>query len=275
MTELIKLKFTGVHLDELLAFLEEADIKEHQVIDIQAGMMLSKGHNIDKTFVKYAEVQLSEVFESFETDKDIAIPINDIKKVAEVLKIYKSREDITTVNGEFQCKVDEQNNRYVACILQFKSSKMSTKVNLGEITMIQYLPTDVWKRLTVTDNYQCKFTLSSADLQSIAKLLKFETDIVKNAVKDIKKFVIEFSSSVLIRSYDKKWDITCTEVDSNIESKLELVFSNLLIEKMNKAEDYIIYLSIIGSNYCLIIEQSNSQTKYLVAGQKYDINAKF
>ena len=275
MTELIKLKFTGVHLDALLAFLEEADIKEHQVIDTQAGMMLSKGHNIDKTFVKYAEVQLSEVFESFETDKDVVIPINDIKKITEVLKIYKSREDITTVNGEFQCKVDEQNNRYVACILQFKSSKISTKVNLGEITMIQYLPTDVWKRLTVTDNYQCKFALSSTDLQSIAKLLKFETDIVKNAVKDIKKFVIEFSSSVLIRSYDKKWDISCTEVDSNIENKLELVFSNLLIEKMNKAEDYVIYLSMIGSNYCLIIEQSNSQTKYLVAGQKYDINAKF
>ena len=275
MTELIKLKLTGVHLDALLAFLEEADIKEHQVIDIQAGTMLSKGHNIDKTFVKYAEVQLSEVFDSFETDKDVVIPINDIKKITDVLKIYKSREDITTVNGEFQCKVDEQNNRHVACILQFKSSKMSTKVNLGEITMIQYLPTDVWKRLTVTDNYQCKFTLSKDDLQSIAKLLKFETDIVKNAVKDIKKFVIEFSSSVLIRSYDKKWDISCTEVDSNIENKLELVFSNLLIEKMNKAEDYVIYLSMIGSNYCLIIEQNNSQTKYLVAGQKYDINAKF
>ena len=38
MTELKKIKFTGVKVDKLLSFLEEADIKEHQVIDIQNGI---------------------------------------------------------------------------------------------------------------------------------------------------------------------------------------------------------------------------------------------
>lgn len=275
MTELKKIKFTGVKVDKLLSFLEEADIKEHQVIDIQDGMMVSKGHNVDKTFVKYVDASLSDLFEKIEVDVAVVIPINDIKKIIELLKIYKSRTDITTVNGELQCKVDEQQSRYVACILQFKSAKMSTKVNLGEISMIQYLPTEVWQKLTVTDNYLCKFLAVEEDLQSVAKLLKFETDTAKNAVKDIKKFIIDFSSSVTIKSYDKKWDVQCPTADSKLDQSLELVFSNLLIEKMNKSEDYNFYLSMIGSNYCLIVEQINSSTKYLVAGQKYDINAKF
>ena len=275
MTELKKIKFTGVKVDKLLSFLEEADIKEHQVIDIQDGMMVSKGHNVDKTFVKYVDASLSDLFEKIEVDAHVVIPINDIKKIIELLKIYKSRTDITTVNGELQCKADEQQSRYVACILQFKSAKMSTKVNLGEISMIQYLPTEVWQKLTVTDNYLCKFLAVEEDLQSVAKLLKFETDTAKNAVKDIKKFIIDFSSSVTIKSYDKKWDVQCPTADSKLDQSLELVFSNLLIEKMNKSEDYNFYLSMIGSNYCLIVEQINSSTKYLVAGQKYDINAKF
>lgn len=275
MTELKKIKFTGVKVDKLLSFLEEADIKEHQVIDIQNGMMVSKGHNVDKTFVKYVDAPLSDLFEKIEVDTAVVIPINDIKKIIELLKIYKSRTDSTTINGELQCKVDEQQSRYVACILQFKSAKMSTKVNLGEISMIQYLPTEVWQKLTVTDNYLCKFLAVEEDLQSVAKLLKFETDTAKNAVKDIKKFIIDFSSSVTIKSYDKKWDVQCPTADSRLDQSLELVFSNLLIEKMNKSEDYNFYLSMIGSNYCLIVEQINSSTKYLVAGQKYDINAKF
>lgn len=275
MTELKKIKFTGVKVDKLLSFLEEADIKEHQVIDIQNGMMVSKGHNVDKTFVKYVDAPLSDLFEKIEVDVAVVIPINDIKKIIELLKIYKSRADINTVNGELQCKVDEQQSRYVACILQFKSTKMSTKVNLGEISMIQYLPTEIWQKLTVTDNYLCKFLATKDDLQSVAKLLKFETDTAKNAVKDIKKFIVDFSSSVTIKSYDKKWDVQCPTADSKLDQSLELVFSNLLIEKMNKSEDYNFYLSMIGSNYCLIVEQQNSSTKYLVAGQKYDINAKF
>lgn len=275
MTELKKIKFTGVKVDKLLSFLEEADIKEHQVIDIQNGMMVSKGHNVDKTFVKYVDAPLSDLFEKIEVDTVVVIPINDIKKIIELLKIYKSRTDSTTINGELQCKVDEQQSRYVACILQFKSAKMSTKVNLGEISMIQYLPTEVWQKLTVTDNYLCKFLAVEEDLQSVAKLLKFETDTAKNAVKDIKKFIIDFSSSVTIKSYDKKWNVQCPTADSRLDQSLELVFSNLLIEKMNKSEDYNFYLSMIGSNYCLIVEQINSSTKYLVAGQKYDINAKF
>lgn len=275
MTELKKIKFTGVKVDKLLSFLEEADIKEHQVIDIQNGMMVSKGHNVDKTFVKYVDAPLSDLFEKIEVDTAVVIPINDIKKIIELLKIYKSRTDSTTINGELQCKVDEQQSRYVACILQFKSAKMSTKVNLGEISMIQYLPTEVWQKLTVTDNYLCKFLAVEEDLQSVAKLLKFETDTAKNAVKDIKKFIIDFSSSVTIKSYDKKWNVQCPTADSRLDQSLELVFSNLLIEKMNKSEDYNFYLSMIGSNYCLIVEQINSSTKYLVAGQKYDINAKF
>lgn len=275
MTELKKIKFTGVKVDELLSFLEEADIKEHQVIDIQNGMMVSKGHNVDKTFVKYVDVSLSDLFEKIETDANIVIPINDIKKITDLLKIYKSRTDITTINGELQCKVDEQQSRYVACIIHFKSTKMSAKVNLGEISMIQYLPTEVWQKLTITDNYLSKFLFTKDDLQSVAKLLKFETDTAKNAVKDIRKFIIDFSSSVAIKSYDKKWDIQCPETDSKLNQSLELVFSNLLIEKMNKSEDYNFYLSMIGSNYCLIVEQQNSSTKYLVAGQKYDVNAKF
>ena len=275
MTELKKIKFDGVKIDKFLSFLEEADIKEHQVIDIQDGMMVSKGHNVDKTFVKYVDASLPDLFEKIEVDAHVVIPINDIKKIIELLKIYKSRTDITTVNGELQCKADEQQSRYVACILQFKSAKMSTKVNLGEISMIQYLPTEVWQKLTVTDNYLCKFLAVEEDLQSVAKLLKFETDTAKNAVKDIKKFMIDFSSSVTIKSYDKKWDVQCPTADSKLDQSLELVFSNLLIEKMNKSEDYNFYLSMIGSNYCLIVEQINSSTKYLVAGQKYDINAKF
>lgn len=275
MTELKKIKFTGVKIDGLLSFLEEADIREHQVIDIQNGMMISKGHNVDKTFVKYVEAPLSDLFEKVEVDNAIVIPINDIKKIIELLKIYKVRTDITTINGEFQCKLDEQQSRYVACILQFKSIKMSTKVNLGEISMIQYLPTEVWQKLTVTDNYLSKFLAKKEDLQTVAKLLKLETDTAKNAVKDIKKFIIEFSSLVTIKSYDKKWDVQCLRIDSKLSQSLELVFSNLLIEKMNKSENYNFYLSMIGSNYCLIVEQIDSSTKYLVAGQKYDINAKF
>lgn len=284
MAEQVKIKFKNLNVDNFIDYIENSNIKEKQVIDIYSDKLYSKGHNLNKTFVKYTEIETSSIFgsiefpENFSDQSFIVLPFNDLKKILEMAKIYKINASSSQINGEITCKFDEQQNKYIGQIIQFKSAKMSTKLNLGEVSMIQYLPNAIWQKISDNSSYQVKFGITSDGIEEILKLFKFENEITKNTVKEVKKFIVEFGkteNTVVFKSFEGKWETKYDVIDGKAES-IDLVFSNLILDKMDKSKAHVFYLikSPVNGQFCLIVEEEGSQTKYLTIGQKYDKNMK-
>lgn len=289
MAELIKIKFKDLDVTKFLEYVEISNIKEKQILEIYRDKIYSKGHNMTRTFVKYVEIETNLIFSSIEFPDDdiekLLLPFNDLKKLIEMLKIYllrsKSGVEVSKVNGVIECKLDKDNNRYIGCTMQLKSAKMSTKINLGEVSMIHYLSNDVFNKISSTENYSYKFLITDEDLNEISKLLKFENEVVKNAIKEVKKFIIEFdkNNQVLFKSFDGKWE-TKYDVEMKISENKKLVITTLIIEKSNNNEIHDFYLikSPVNGAYCIVAEEFKKdkeiKIKYLTVSQEYDPNAK-
>lgn len=279
-TEEIKIKFSNINIDNFIDYITRSNIKEKQVIDICKTKLCSKGHDLNKTFVKYTEINIDDIFGSIslpETFKDttiIMLPFNDLKKVLEMAKIYKLSNK-GQINGEITCKYDEEQDRYIGLILQFKSATLTTKINLGEITMIQYLPTNIWERISSLDNNILEFKLHDDERDELIKLLKFESEVVKNQIKEIKKFLIEITNSnVLFKSFEGKWETKYDIVSNSGMQPITLVVSSVMVEKMESGKNYNMNFISYNGNVCLIASEIGSATKFLTASQKYDKNMK-
>lgn len=286
MADLIKIKFKNLKVKAMLDYIEDSNIKEKQILEIKDGMISSRGHNMLKTFVKSTECNIVDLIEEFKTpdnfneEASISLPFNDLKKVVEMLKIYlpTGNTDDIKIDGEFECQYQEAELRYVVCIFSVKSGKTKTKINMGEISMIQYLPTDVWEKISSIDDSMYSFKVTSQELVEIKKLFKFENDISKNTVKESKKFIVGLDDKIItFASFEDKWETDYTTLTrSKSTEKGKHVFSSIIIDKMDvkKDHDWHVIKSPFNGQFCIVAIECDSSSRYLTVGQKYDKNAK-
>lgn len=286
MADLIKIKFKNLKVKAMLDYIEDSNIKEKQILEIKDGIISSRGHNMLKTFVKSTECEISDLIENFQypdgfnENVRISLPFNDLKKVIEMLKIYlpTGNTDDIKIDGEFECQYQESELRYVVCIFLVKSGKIKTKINMGEISMIQYLSPEVWENISSIKDSMYSFKITSQELIEIKKLFKFENEIAKNTVKEAKKFIIELDSkTITFSSFEDKWETDyATLTSGKSPEKGKHVFSSIIIDKMDvkKDHDWHVIKSPFNGQFCIVAVECDSTSRYLTVGQKYDKNAK-
>lgn len=269
---MIKVTLKNINIESLISFFTDINIGEKQIVDILdcdgVLTMISRGHTKPKDFVKSVESDLSVMCSDVVSEQSIShlkIPIIDIRKVIELLRIYSKDTD---VNINLTCK--NVDGVLVAHGFEMKSKKKSTKLKMADISLVQYIPNNVWDGLLSNIEVLSSFELSELDIMDIKKLLRYENESQADLkVKEIRKFRIRFdgeSSKVL--SYDENWDIDISTVG---DYSSDCVFPSILFTNMPSTSVFTCQFvkSTARDVSYLIVSNSDLRTTYVVISGEY------
>lgn len=279
----MEIKFKGLNIDALSSFSKKANIKEKCVIEITKDKIFCKAHPTSKTFVKYVENDLSKVFEEVQFPEDfegtLYLPFNSLRKFIDMLSIYVvSNKADSKINGAFDVR-SYKDGDFEGKLMNIKSSKMKTKMNLGEITMTQYLANGIWENISSysDENLISSLKLSSDSISELLKLFKFELDTSIN-VTEVKKFIISYQSNntfINIISFEDKWELKL-DTTTVFPEDFKIVIQQKFITLLDKDKDHSINITKNKQNIVAIADEISDEeiTKYISVGQIWDPNVK-
>lgn len=273
MESLKTLKFSKLNVKKFTEYLSNTDIKEKEVIDFEDNRLVSKSHAKIKTYVKFVEIGINDIFEGLEQYNHIYFPINDVSKMIKVFELYTSNM-LNFVSGDIQYTEDMDGN-YVACILNIKAGKLKNKLILGEFSNIQYMKTSIWETIiSEISKSSIVFNLTSLDIQNILKLLVIDKDTeFLNKTKDFAKFTLKYiENKLFISSYENKWEYAVEDVEVLTETN-EINCFDIMIKLLDKSNSHkiSIYKSSRGMymSYIEEIDLEKEEIEYGIKPKKY------
>jgi len=269
MENLKTLKFNKLNVKKFIEYLSSTNIKEKEIIDFESDRLVCKSHAKIKTYIKFVEIGINDIFEGLEQYKHIYFPINDVNKLTKVFELYNANE-YNFVGGDIQYSEDIDGN-FIAHILNIKSGKLKNKLTLGEFSNIQYMNTKIWDTvISEVSNSSMVFNLSSLDITNILKLLAIDKDTdLLNKTGDFNKFTLKcVDGNFVIASYENKWEYAVGEVDVMREEK-EIHCFDIMIKLLDKSNSHkiSIYKSSRGI-YMSYIEEINLEKEEIERGTK-------
>jgi hypothetical protein len=282
--ELTTIKLKGISPENILKFLEAADISGYvdktlnkgQILDVSKSSIISRGHPIDKTFVKYFSAPLPGLAKLDKPPADFTymkLPLYSFAKFRDAVEIFKN-SGCEALDCEVDCQRDES-KVYIAKSIRLVSGKIKIKLSASEIYVTPYLAADMWEKLAAIDSYMAKFTVSDKMIKTIVGANKINPDLTKT--KKVPATVLTISDGAMTFSSKKEgdWSIGLGddgEVEVNTEDTLELVIPLRSLEMM-KGGNYEAYILHNKSfNQYLLVSVAGDDDKIANALLKYDKN---
>lgn len=273
MENLKTLKFSKLNVKKFTEYLSNTNIKEKEVIDFESGRLVCKSHTKVKTYIKFVEIGINDLFEGLEQYNHIYFPINDVNKLIKVFELYNSNEH-ASVSGDIQY-IEDVDGNFVATLLNIKAGKLKNKITLGEFSNIQYMKTSIWDMvISEVSNSSIVFNLTSLDITNILKLLAIDRDTeFLNKTNDFGKFTLKHSGKKLvISSFENKWEYAVEDVEVLTDSN-EIHCFDIMIKLLDKTNSHkiSIYKSTRGiyMSYIEEIDLEKAEIEYGTKPKKY------
>lgn len=273
MENLKTLKFNKLNVIKFIEYLSSTNIKDKEVIDFESSRLLCKSHTKIKTYIKFVEIDINQIFEGLEHYNHLYFPINDVSKLIKIFQLYNINSH-AFVSGDIQYSEDLDGN-YVAHILNIKAGKLKNKITLGEFSNIQYMKTPIWDAIIAeADKSSIVFELSSQDINNILKLLEIDRDTeILNKTNDFSKFTLkQKDGNLIISSFENKWEYAIGTAEVLTETK-EIHCFDIMIKLLDKGNSHKIriYKSSRGlyTSYIEEIELEKEELEHGIKPKKY------
>lgn len=209
-----KIKFKDLNVSNMLAFLNNADIEEMQIIEFKKDTIMSKGHPPQKIYVKFASANIADIM-AYEFPAGFEIlkfPVYKLSKFINTLNVYKSA-GYDKLIGTIEYKVigDELCGEKIT--INTDKNEMKTTIQKTDLAAIGYLKDSDWAKISDTTNHIIKFDVNKDFVKRIKDLMGIGYSD-GNEEKD-KFFVMEVNGNVIsFRNGKGTWD--CKLPDNNI-----------------------------------------------------------
>jgi hypothetical protein len=275
---MILVTIRNINIEAFISFFNDIDIKSKQVIDIyktEDGKheIVSRGHTITRDFVKVVESDFDVMCQEIVSKSDyshIKIPFIEIRKFVELLKIYTDDEQVS-----INLSCDEKGESLVVVKLEVKSKRKSSRMPMADISLVPYLPKDIWENLLRSTERLSFFGLSQNDVTDVKKLMKYASESQASAkVKEISKFRVKFEDGqTTIMSYEDRWNI---DIPTDGSFTGDFVFPAILFKHLSSTNVYdCAFVKAMGRDTkFLIVENKTLRTTCVVIAEKFDINKK-
>lgn len=213
-----KIQIKDLNVNNMLAFLNNANVDIMQIIEFTKDSILSKGYPANKMFVKYASANISDIMQyTFPDGRTLLkFPVYKLSKFISTLNVYKTA-GYDKLNGVIEYKVIGDELVGEKILLNTEKNEMKTTIQKTDLAAIGYLPNEAWERISNIDNYIIKFDINKDFVQRIKSLMGISYGDGNNEKKD-EHFIMNVDGKVITFENGKtSWN--CVLPDNNIDIK--------------------------------------------------------
>lgn len=213
-----KIQIKDLNVNNMLAFLNNADIEMMQIIEFKKESISSKGHPANKMFVKYACANVSDVLQYTFPEKYslLKFPVYKLSKFISTLNVYKAA-GYEKLIGTIEYKVIGDELLGERIILNTEKNEMKTTIQRTDLAAIGYLSDEVWEKISDVKDYNIKFDINKDFVQRIKSLMGISYGDGNNEKKD-EHFIMNVQGKTITFENNKQsWN--CVLPDNNIDVK--------------------------------------------------------
>jgi len=203
----MKIRVTSTN--NLISFLKKLKVVDKSILlELTDQKIFCKVHTPDKAVMKFASVDVSQVFDSipdWETigSDRIKIGLLDATRLMDCFKHFRTEEDIflnlTTALIEGDC---------VATELQVVSNSLTIKIRCADLSLLSYVEDSILKLVHSKDDALCNFKIYSSDFSSVMALCGMESNS-----EELLAYKVEAERvKILGDSFDYKLNIGSSEI---------------------------------------------------------------
>jgi len=213
-----KLQIKNLNVNNMLAFLNNADVEMMQIIEFKKDSLSSKGHPANKMFVKYACANVSDILEYSFPEKFslLKFPVYKLSKFISTLAVYKAA-GYDKLIGTIEYKVIGDELLGERILLNTEKSEMKTTIQRTDLAAIGYLSDDVWQKISSVDEYVLKFDINKDFVQRIKSLMGISYGDGNNEKRDEHFTMSVQGKTITFENGKQSWN--CILPDGNIDVK--------------------------------------------------------
>lgn len=278
------IKFIDLNVSNFIAYLENSDIDENQVIDFTKDKIVCKAHPQDKTLVKYTAISAADILKYDalpETFKLLKFPIYRIAKILDALKIFKDSK-VDKLVGEIVYEIDGDKS-FIGLSMKLASKGLRITIKAMDYYLASHMDDAIWEKLSERGDFLIKFDAKRDFMQKLISLCSLnEGGDGEKAKEKLPAFKIslgkENQSLVFSSKKDNGWAMKYDVEDGNKDFKAKdnvtLVMSKKMLKMMTATfyDVYIVYNQIAGQHILVAYQDDNNIM--LNALLEYDPNEK-
>lgn len=171
----MKIRVTSTN--NLIGFLKKLKSVDRSVLlELQKEKLFSKVHTPDKSVMKFASINNSNIFDTIEdfpsngSDR-VKIGIMDVGRLMDCFRHFRPEEDIF-----LDINVQDVDGESVATELKVLSQSLSIRIKCADLSLLNYVGDDILKLVHSKDGYESRFKIYQSDFSAIDSLCGLETN---------------------------------------------------------------------------------------------------
>jgi hypothetical protein len=170
----MKIRVTST--SNLISFLKKLKVVDKSVLlELDSEKLFCKVHTPDKSVMKYASVDVDQVFDEMpELDGScdrIKIGLIDVTRLMDCFKHFRPEEDI-----HLDLEVSEIDGDCVATQLHVISNSLQIKIRCADLSLISYVEDNILSIVHSKEDPLSKFKIYSSDFSSVMALCGLESN---------------------------------------------------------------------------------------------------
>lgn len=171
----MKIRITST--TNLIAFLRKLKVVDKSVLlELTEERLFSKVHTPDKSVMKYASVDNTNIFDSIEdwpTQKSdrIKMGIMDVGRLIDCFRHFRPEEDIF-----LELNVQEVDKESIVTEIKVLSSSLSIRIKCADLSLLSYVGDEILGVVHSKEGYESKFTIYNSDFTAIDSLCGLESN---------------------------------------------------------------------------------------------------
>lgn len=230
----MKIRITST--TNLIAFLRKLKVVDKSVLlELTEERLFSKVHTPDKSVMKYASVDNTNIFDSIEdwpakNSDRIKMGIMDVGRLIDCFRHFRPEEDIF-----LELNVQEVDNESTVTEIKVLSSSLSIRIKCADLSLLSYVADEILGVVHSKEGYESKFAIYNSDFTAIDSLCGLESNS-----QELLNF--EINEDHVISAGDSfRYKLNIGKSDIETESSMK---SSIYKSQMNyiDSESYTVYV---------------------------------